>query len=167
QAPHLRVQGIPTERLRGTVGYRQGVAEYHFEGETLGGRFRLDGRLPPPKRRPAEPPSEGRLRIEGAQLARLGELLGGRRFPLRGMVDLDLPFRHEEPDGAPVGTGSFSITRLRWDTLELAGNVQGEVRLTRQELRLRDLTGILGQGLVRGQVALNLQRAERSWFTLD
>ncbi len=169
QAPRLRVQGIPTERLRGTVRYRQGIAEYHFDGETLGGRFRLDGEVPPSKRQPIEPAFEGRLRIEGAELSRLGEVLKVRagRIPLQGILDLDLPFRHEEPDGAPVGTGRFSITRLRWDRTELAGSIRGEVNLTRRELRLRDLTGVLGQGLVRGQVAINFQQPDRSWFTLD
>src|SRR5262249_56382854 len=45
-APRLRVQGIPAERLAGSVDYRKGDIVYNLQGETLGGRFRLDGTYP-------------------------------------------------------------------------------------------------------------------------
>jgi hypothetical protein len=57
RAAQLRVQGLPTERLHGSVEYRKGKVEYRLEGETLGGRFHLDGQLPS---RPTPPPADGR-----------------------------------------------------------------------------------------------------------
>src|SRR5207253_1584954 len=39
QAVQLRVQGIPTERLHGSIDYRNQALSYRLEGETLGGRF--------------------------------------------------------------------------------------------------------------------------------
>src|SRR5262249_17355349 len=56
-APRLRVEGIPTERLKGKVHYQKGKAEYVLEGEGLGGRFKLEGKLPAtPKARPKVKP---------------------------------------------------------------------------------------------------------------
>lgn len=167
QAPKLRVQGLPAERLRGSVAYRKGKVDYRFEGDTLGGKFNLNGTLPADPK-PAEPPPDGRLQIEGAQLGRVWETFGVQALrPLRGRVDLNVDFRHDGPDGAATGEGRFALTRLRWDTTELTERIGGSVRLARQELRFRDLTGTLGGGLLRSQVSINLRQPERSWFTLD
>ncbi len=102
QAPMLRLQNIPAQRVRGSVSYRAGKGEYRLEGETLGGTFKLEGRLPPTEgekdsgkpadkemgRRlspdaspallvslpPVEPPEkpDGQLTIEGVRLNLLG-----------------------------------------------------------------------------------------------
>src|SRR4029453_16287104 len=48
-AARLRVQGIPAERLQGSVDYRAGEVEYKLEGRTLGGSFTLDGKVPAKK----------------------------------------------------------------------------------------------------------------------
>src|SRR5262249_57370088 len=81
--------------------------------------------------------------------------------------DLDVTFRHAGADRLPVGGGKLAIENLRWGRTKLGGDVRGEVVLTGREIRLRDLSGTLGRGLVRGQVALSLRSAGRSWFTLD
>src|SRR5207248_1584891 len=60
QAPRLRVQGIPAERLHGSIAYRKGIVDYRLEGETLGGRFHLDGQLPSAHVEPAENGPHGR-----------------------------------------------------------------------------------------------------------
>lgn len=166
-APRLIVQGIPTERLVGNLEYRQGSFAYRFEGQALGGRFNLNGRYPPPAK-PAEGEPQGRLQVEEGQLAQLWEVLGVQAAvgPLRGVINLDLPFRHEGPNHEPVGNGRFVLSRLRWGETDLAGRIQGTLRLTPRELRLRELTGVLGQGLLRGQVAVNLRQVDRSWFNL-
>ena len=172
-APRLRVRGIPTERLTGTVNYQARVVAYRFEGEALGGRFQLDGKVPLAPAKPVEQPAksdgEGRFRLEQVRLSRLWEALDVQAAlgPLEGAVDLDVTFRHEGPAAALVGSGRFAVESLRWGQTPLARNIRGEVRLTEKEVRLRDLTGTLGQGLVRGQVAFSLRREGRSWFTLD
>ena len=57
-APKLRVQGLPTEKLTGTVNYRKGVGEYHLKGGLLGGTFELDGRIPPRPAAEGAPPAK-------------------------------------------------------------------------------------------------------------
>jgi translocation and assembly module TamB len=173
QASRLRVQGILTERLTGTVDYRKNTVSYRAEGETLGGRFRLNGQIPPAKAKPgaappADWPPEGRFRLERARLTRLWETLGlgSALRPLRGTFDIDLTFRHSGPNREPVGSGRLILDRLRWAGSELASTMTATVRLTEQELRLTDLSGILEQGLLRGTVAINLRHIGRSWFTL-
>src|SRR5262249_12861225 len=129
----------------------------------------LNGKVPADPPKPDEPAPEGRLRVDGARLSRLGEALGmGEALrPLRGVIDLDVTFRHEGPAKAPVGRGRFTLTRLRWDDRELFGDVGGGVGLAGREVRLSELSGSLGEGLLRAQVALNLRQSERGWFTLN
>src|SRR5205823_6551113 len=67
-APKLKVQNVPVERLKARVGYRRGVVRYRLEGDALGGRFDIDGRWPaaprpageeaPPPRRSEAPGGE-------------------------------------------------------------------------------------------------------------
>ena len=45
-AKSLRVQNIPTENLHADVAYLDGVASYSLKGDSLGGRFTLDGKVP-------------------------------------------------------------------------------------------------------------------------
>ncbi len=45
-APQLRVQGIPAERLKGTIHSCAGKTQYVLQGETLGGTFTIQGDLP-------------------------------------------------------------------------------------------------------------------------
>jgi hypothetical protein len=169
-APRLRVQNVPAERLKGTVDYRAGRTEYRLEGAILGGVFRLEGVLPPPReeKEEAQPPPDGRFRLEGARLSRLGDALGlsERLAPLRGRVDVDLPYRFEGPDRRPVGTGRLVITNLRWGDQELSDSLRGDLRLTGQDVQLRNLDAALGEGTLRGQVVWNLRQPDRSWFTL-
>jgi translocation and assembly module TamB len=168
QAPQLRVQGIPTEGIRGSVDYRNEALTYHLEGETLGGKFHLDGQVPPAKPKPAEPAPEGHLRIEGVRLGRLAEVLhtGTALGSLRGIVNLDVSFRHAGPHLEPVGGGRFTLDRLNWGATELAGSLHGDILVREGEFRLRNLTGEFARGLLRAQIVVNLRQLNRSWFTL-
>ncbi|HJT76080.1 MAG TPA: hypothetical protein VJ739_02670, partial [Gemmataceae bacterium] len=191
-SPRLRVQGILTERLQGNVRYDKGAVHYRLTGETLGGKFQLEGQVPlksaapagsapnhPASFRPgtlpllaqatpAGEPGGGRLRVEGAHIGRLWEQLGLRpgQVPLEGSVDIDLPFRQPSLEEAPSGVGTFTLRGLRWNGRPVAGTLRGEVRLSRQGVRLTNLNGPVGGGLLRGQVALGLGAAGRSWFNL-
>jgi translocation and assembly module TamB len=168
QATRLRVQNIPAERLQGTIGYRKGVVEFNLKGEALGGRFRLEGRHAPTAAKPAEPPRDGLLELEGAQLERLWEALGvrGPLAQLGGAVNLEVRFGWEGLDRVPTGSGRVVLNRLRLGDTELAGSVRGDVQVSPREVRLREVTGSLANGLVRGGVSLNLENQERSWFNL-
>jgi translocation and assembly module TamB len=191
RSSRLRVQGLLAERVRGTLGYRKGVCEYHLEGAMAGGTIKLDGTAPargsrpsepPPSQppeasrsrdvilvhQPAAPPGEGRLRVEGAQLGQLLEGLGvpAARFPLRGTVDLDLPYRQESIGAAPTGVGRLTVRRLRWHQEELTGELTSSVQLTARQLRIADLSAVVGQGVLRGRAAFPLRSGERGWFSV-
>ena len=169
QAPQLRVQGIPTERLHASVNYRNHVLTYQIEGETLGGQFHLNGQIPAAKSQPAPPEApEGHLHLEGVRLGRLVEVLHipGVAHALQGLLNLDVAFRHTGPDREPVGGGRFSLERLRWGETNPLGTIRGEIILKAGELRVRNLAGEFAQGLLRGQIAVNLRQINRSWFNL-
>lgn len=174
-SPRLKLQGIPAQRVRGSLSYHGDAARYSLEGESLGGRFKLEGKLPPAKPADGKPPEEanagqpdGRLTVERVRLSRLIEALRLERVlgPLRGVVSLDLPFRHEGPDRWPVGRGRFRVADIRWGDEALFDALQGEVRLAAGELRFRDLTAIIGEGLLRGSVTFDLKRPDRGRFSL-
>jgi hypothetical protein len=182
-------QRLPTRRVQGTIGYSKGSFDYRLESEFAGGTMELKGQLPGREKKSEDqpPPPEvrrddgvilvhqappdaggGRLRIQGADLERLWEDLGiqAGRVPLRGTVDLDLPFRQASIDRPPTGTGQLTIRRLRWDRTDLTGTVRATLRLTPGELRLTDVTGELGQGVLLGTAAFPLRRGGRGWFNL-
>lgn len=74
------------------------------------------------------------------------------------MVSLDLPFWHVGPGGRPIGNGRFQIIDLRWDGEELAPSFRGDLRLWPEELEFRDVSGSLGEGLVRAHLVVPLGR---------
>jgi hypothetical protein len=193
QAAQMRVQGIPTERLHGKIRFHDGVTDYRFDGDSLGGKFELDGRVPPagsgaPAASPTggrqgrlpwregilvaqavpAPAAQGHLRVRGARLGRLWQVLALQESlgPLRGVLDFEVAYRFEGPNRTPVGDGQFVLRNLRWGTDILSDSIRGAARLTEDELRLANLTGSLGQGLLRGTVAYNFKVPEASWFNL-
>jgi translocation and assembly module TamB len=172
-APRLRVQGIPAEKLKGTVDSQGGKTSYRLEGESLGGTFSIKGDLPAhskeKKEKPQEPTGRGRLEVRGAQLARLWDAynITGGLSHLRGRFSIDLPYRHEGANDFPVGEGTFRIVNIRWDEDELADSFQGEVRLTSNQLRLSNISGDFAQGLFRGQFVFALGNGQQGWFHIN
>jgi len=168
QSPRLLVQGVPTEHWSGTVSYHQAMVDYRLEGKLLGGSFELNGQIPPAGTALAKDSPAGRLRIVRAQLSRVSDVfrMEPGTLPLQGLVDLEVTFRHEGPNRAPVGNGRFVVTRPRWGATELAETLQGQLSLTPGELRVGKITASVGGGSLSGQFALNLQRVEQSWFKL-
>jgi hypothetical protein len=150
-APRLGVQHFHAEQVHGSFGYERGVADYALTGETLGGQFQLDGRLPLEPAGPG-PKGRGRLHVEHVQLARIWTAVGAPAFLalLRGNADLQVAFRHAGPQRAFVGEGRFLIDRLRWGSSALSGDLRGDVNLSPEALRVEHVTGILGDGLLRG-----------------
>ncbi len=161
----LRVQRLPAERLEGTLTYRDGALDYRLEGRVADGRLTLNGRWPPPKQQPS-PDDEGRLSLEGARLNRLGEALGlgDALRRVEGTLDAEFSYR-VEPDGDLLGDGRVVLNDLRSDGREIASSVRGDVRLVGGLLRVRDLTGTVAGGLLRGQAAYNLRRS-RGFFSV-
>jgi hypothetical protein len=173
EAPRLRVQNFLTQRLRGNVTCKAGRAEYKLEGETLGGRFNLEGKIPSEKDEPEEKEAEepdGRLTIEGVKLNRLGEALGYQYPALEqfsGSVSATLAYRHSGPGRMPVGSGRLTLRGVSYADRAITEEVRAELRLTGRDFQIRDINGLLGEGLLRGNVVLNLRERERSYFNLN
>jgi hypothetical protein len=168
-AAKMRVQGVAAQKVRGHINYRPEGGDYKLEGEALGGKFELEGKLPPPGERPAPPKEpEGRLRLEGMRLSRLADATGIESLSsLSGRLDLDLPFNYEGPDRHLVGSGRFTVRNVRWAGTELADSIRGDARLTGTVFQLRDVTGNLGDGSLRLTLNHTLCDPERSWFNLQ
>jgi hypothetical protein len=169
QAPEIRIQGIPAQRTRGSVSYRNRTLVYRLDGETLGGRFHVNGEIPPAQQKPATPSPVGSLQIQGVQVSRLWPALrlGTEPSPIGGRLDIMATFRHEGPDRLPVGQGRFILNRLRWERQEIASGIQGDLVLTGEQLRLANIAGLLGQGFLNAQVVVNLRQLQRSYFVVS
>ncbi len=70
RSPQLKLQGIPAQKVEGTVTYKERKVAYRFEGDTLGGTFHVEGKAPVarpanqrPRRRPVRPRAGPGLRI--------------------------------------------------------------------------------------------------------
>jgi hypothetical protein len=183
---NLRLQGLQARDLYGTLGCSKGVFEYHLQGSMAGGTIKLDGQAPsrgprpdagrPPEaargrdvipvRPAAAPAGGGRLRVENAELAQLWQQLGipADRMPLRGTLDIDLPYTQESIGQPPTGTGTVTIRRLRWHHEVLAGEVRSTIRLTERALEIERVNALVGQGVLRGRAALPLHAGQRGWF---
>jgi hypothetical protein len=150
-AAALKVQNVPVEKLHGKFEYRDGKGEYHLEGEALGGKLNIDGKIPDTTTGSADR-IDGRLRVEGVRLSRLWPVLRLRRRlgGLTGVVTVDLPYRHEGKLRIPVGVGRFDIRDLRYRGNELAPGLRGDIRLTTEGASLRNVSAEIAGGTLRG-----------------
>lgn len=171
-APSLRLQGVPIERVRGSVAYRGGAGSYRLEGELAGGTFKVEGPLPPrpvAAPPPLNPPSPGRVDLRDVRLGRLlGSLFpGGDIGTLRGVLDASLSYRFESPNFWPVGVGRFTLSNVRWRDAPIAERIQGELRLGPDGIRLDDVSGPLGGGELRLRAGYRFGRGARSYAALE
>ncbi len=100
-AKALTVQNIPTDNLHADVDYKAGVAEYHLKGDSLGGHFTLDGKVPFTGEKPPPTPGGG----DGAPPDKDQPQAGGR-FQFEGIRAVPLvesagPGRHPRPAARP------------------------------------------------------------------
>jgi hypothetical protein len=178
EAPKLRIQGVPAQKLKGTIDSRGGKTSYALQGESLGGTFSIKGDLPPeaqqqPRERKEKkdegPVGRGRLEVRDARLSRLWEAynITGGLSHLRGRFSLNLPYTHTGRDFFPVGNGTFRIVNIRWDDTSLGESLQGDLRLTADALRLDNLTGDVAGGLFLGRFMFGLKPNSRSWFNIE
>lgn len=152
ESPLLFVQRAPAERLSGTITYGPAGIDYQLAGLALDGRLFVKGNVP---LQPGPPPHKGLLRLEGARLTQLWRALGIQTIvgPLTGTADLEIIFQHNRPDRTPSGTGLLALRNLRWDDIEMAGGIRGNLVLTGTRLQLQNLTGDLGEGVLYGHAS--------------
>ena len=179
-AKSMRVQNIPTDNLHADVSYQNGVAIYNLKGDSLGGRFTLEGKIPfreekkapgggVPSKDEDKPEAGGRFRFERIQLSRLWDALGlGTSFgPVRGRATIDLPFRLVGPNLTPTGNGTLAVRNLRIGDSLLAESLTADLSMRDQTVRVRNLSATLGEGSFRGVVVYNYRYPDRSHFNLQ
>jgi hypothetical protein len=156
QAGQLRIQGYRIDRLEGAAAYRASDLDYRFSGDLFAGRIHLEKKSA----------NETRVRVEGARVARwaAAQHLTVVAQHLDGRVDTEVVLRHTNPANPLGGVGRFVLSDLRWDDTELADLILGDIVLSERELRLSDLSGTLGGGVLVGQVRFDLPHPERSRF---
>jgi translocation and assembly module TamB len=175
-APNLRVQGIPTDRVRASVTLQAGTGSYRLEGDVAGGTFKLEGELTPPSDAAPKGPSPapgmsnaGTLRLRGVQLGRLVEALFPRRgySPLRGTLDADLPFRFAGTDRLPTARGTFAVSGVRWGDATLADRLQGQIRSEADGIYLSEVSASIGGGDFHLSAGYRFVRGGRVYLNVD
>jgi hypothetical protein len=153
QAPRIDIERLPTRQLQGTLAYRGGDFDYHLSGMVCAGSYHLDGRLVAGSTRPT-----GTLRVDTLSLGRLCEEANAPAFlqPLRGHMDVRFGY------GGETGSGQFVLNQLRWGERELAESIEGDLLFGDDTLRIRNINGLLEQGLLRGQASLHLREPDLS-----
>ncbi len=168
-APQLVVQGIPTTKLAGKVGYQPGAITYDLKADALGGNIAVDGTYPLSDAADTKPapgadakPAGGTLRLDRLRLDGLGRALRIRSLePLRGVLTLSLNYGFS-PDG-PAGAGRIDIRGLGWgDDDFTSSDVSSEIRLTPQGVEAPSLGGQFAGGNLRGRLRYDFVEARRS-----
>lgn len=160
----LVLQGVPADDLRGQLDFTAGKFRYRLTGETLAGQLTIEGTYPPSPDSASRP--HGRLRLESAQLARLWEGLGltGWLSELRGVVGINLPYRHDGSGLTPVGRGRFEVRGLRWREEEVMDLFRGDLRIGTDGISLRDSGGLFAGGSLRISGGARFDDLSRGWF---
>jgi hypothetical protein len=172
-AKAMRVQNIPTDNLHADVDYKAGAAEYHLKGDSLGGKFTLDGKIPFGKEKPApkDAPeaSSGRFHFEKIRLSRLWEALNlnASLGQVRGRADIDLPFRLVGPERTPEGNGRLNVRNLHLGDTLLTDGLTADLRLRNDTVQVRNLSATVGEGGLSGVVSYNYRNPDRSHFNLQ
>ncbi|MHB1424419.1 MAG: hypothetical protein ACYC3I_14705 [Gemmataceae bacterium] len=115
-APQLRVQGIPADKLTGTINSRAGKTTYDLKGETLGGTFNIKGDLPVPENKEEETRRRGEeeTRRRGDKEKNASPLLLVSSSP-----------RLEDGTDETVGRGRFELRDARLSSLWRVYNITG------------------------------------------
>ncbi len=196
-SPQMRVQGIPSEKLTCTLQSREGKAEYHLQGETLGGTFSLKGDLHLPGAQPPEKkmsaPAEakgaellpvsaqprreeddqsagrGKFELRNALLSRLWSAyrLDGGLAHLNGHFSIFLDYELKGSHFSPSGRGTFRVANIRWDEERFAQSLQGDALLTADDMQLNNITGDVAGGRLRASLDFGLRANRGSHFHLD
>ncbi|HJZ93131.1 MAG TPA: hypothetical protein VKE40_19800, partial [Gemmataceae bacterium] len=179
RSPALKVRGIPAKRLKGTLEYADGVAQYRLVAEALGGEVEISGQYPPDgkkapaKKDPKPPPKKdgglnlGQIKFRSLQLSQLWEVIGLKNTlgPLDADVSGDFPLTTDD-DGRLVGSGRLRADRLRWRGSELAATAQAGIRLTSTEMTFDEVTFWVGEGNARARAVFHRTDPDRSWARL-
>jgi hypothetical protein len=87
-------------------------------------------------------------------------------LPLSGRLDIELDYTHDTPDRLPRGTGKVRLANLKLKGNPLTGDLEGDLLLADGVIRLRRISAEVARGLLRAQLAYNLNDPERSSFSM-
>ena len=163
----LIVQGIPTTKLTGKLGYKPGAITYDLKGDALGGSFDVDGTYPIGNQvAPKVVPDGGTIRLDRIRLDRIGRDLRIESLkPLSGVLSLNLKYTHGS-DG-PTGTGRIEIRDLGWgDELFDTSDISSEIRVDSDGIEIPSLTGELAGGILRGRLRYDFDQPGKSYLNL-
>lgn len=162
-APKLTVQNIPAERLTGKAAIKNGIIEYSLEGKTLGGSFDVKGRYPGTKQKDDKGKGRGALRVIDLDLARLAGALRMQSLkPLAGRVDVIFDYEND----FSTGSGRIVIRGLRWGKEDASPEIVGVLLLEDGIFVIRDLSGTLAGGIVRGRARIPITKHGRNFFLI-
>ncbi len=172
-APRLVVQGVPTTKLKGQIGYKPGAIVYDLKGDAFGGNFDVNGAYPlgktPAPAAPAKdaPKKDGTVRLTGLRLDRLApELKLASLRPLRGVLNLNLDYTLDAA-GRPAGAGRVEVRGLGWGAAGTTSTLTSPIRLTPDGVDLTSLGGQLAGGSVRGRVEYPFAAGGRRFAVLS
>lgn len=183
-APKLNVQGIPTDKLEGSISYKPAHILYKLQGQTLGGTFDLDGDFPLAKFNEKKPEDkapvdrvridldnddekhDGTLRIDNIDLSLLSRVLRMDAIkPLKGRVRVLVKYDHDPVTGIPIGNGVLQIQGPGWGQYGGGTRVQSNIRFSPDAISLEDLHGYFSEGSVRAHVVYDLKDRDRSNYS--
>lgn len=168
-APEIDVDAVRIGRLHARVDYQRTELDYQVDGELLAGRWEVAGAWQPPGEEHREGANRGHVKLDGAQLGRLGEILRrrGALDSLAGTLNVRLDFQHDPQSGRPVGKGRFDVEGLRFNGAAWADRVVGVVSATPDRIRLESLTGSIAGGRARATGAIYLAQGRRGQFRVS
>ncbi|OWK34775.1 hypothetical protein FRUB_09617 [Fimbriiglobus ruber] len=177
EAPQLVVQGVPTSKLKGKIGYKPGAITYDLKGDAFGGTFDVDGTYPltdeankDKKDNNAAPAGAdkqgaGTVKIEGIRLGRVGKALRMTSLdPLRGVVNLTLNYTLGA--NGPNGKGKLEIRGLAWGEGGTQTNILGDIIVTPAGVEIPALNGNVAGGNLRGNVRYDFGKPYRRYVSL-
>ncbi|HWB14020.1 MAG TPA: AsmA-like C-terminal region-containing protein [Pirellulales bacterium] len=153
-------------QLRGRFAYRNGTFDYGLDGTLLRGRMVLAGRWQPAVKSGA---NEGRFDLSAARLDALAPLfgIGSTLSSLTGQINVNLPYRHDEKTGLPIGAGELAIDDIRLNDVSLLDEVRGVVRLGADRVEIASLQGLFADGSLTASAVAFFHPARRGSVDLD
>ena len=170
-APRLIVQGVPTTKLKGKLGYTPGAVTYDLKGDAFGGTFDVEGAYPLTTTgggaNPAgAKPSAGVLRLTRLRLDQVSrELRLASLRPLRGVLTATLDYTLDDA-GRPAGTGRIELRGLGWGDTRSTADLATPVRLTADGIDLPAVAGDFAGGTLRGRVEYPFAAGRRRLATV-
>ena len=167
----LRAQELTLDNLRAShvaanLQVSPAITKYHVNGQVFRGDFGLQGELVAAGGTSTRRHQNGQFWLHGLDFADLSGLTDPGRFA--GTLDANLNLHQDGHSLWPIAKGRMIVTSLGLkDQQPLVPEVLADVVLSRQELKVGNLTATLAQGNVSGKVVVDLKQSDRSWFQLD